>query len=219
MYNWFLYYSSLLHGIVLAADKNLGIRLGPVGGLGQATFVHELLEVLLCVPVPGSIGGEEEVHFLEGALVGLGVERPNHGERDGVRDTENVKGLLADGLEHDGAEEGQPSVTDRPSNDTECVTLCADGEWEDLSWVQPWDGEPGSAEYRGEDEDHRGAGSTESRCSAGVSVGGGLESDGGETASEEHGNTLGDGSPVEGLAATDAIQSEDADESCKLDCC
>lgn len=113
----------------------------------------------------------------------------------------------------------EPSVTNRPSNNTECVTLCADSEWEDLGWVEPWDGQPGCAEDGGEDEDHRGTGSTECRGSTSVAVGGGLESDGGEAATEEHGNTLGDRTPVEGLAATDAIQGEDADKSCKLDFC
>lgn len=101
----FLEYSNILrrHDTVLAAVENYGIRLGRMGCLGQATFVHEHLEVLLRVPVPGGVGGKEKIHLLQGALVGLGVESPNHRQGYCVGDTEDVEGLLSDGLEHDGA--------------------------------------------------------------------------------------------------------------------
>ncbi len=38
----------------------------------------------------------------------------------------------------------------------------------------------------------------------------------GETTSEEHGDTLHDGSPVEGPATTNPVQSEDTNEGSKL---
>lgn len=60
----------------------------------------------LRVPVPGRFGREEQVHVLEGALVALRVEGPDHGDGDDVADGEDVEGFLADGAEHDGAEEG-----------------------------------------------------------------------------------------------------------------
>lgn len=63
-------------------------------------------EVLLGLPVPDAIRSEEEVHFLEGTLVGLRVKGPNHGDGDDVAGGEDVEGLFVKGLEHDGAEEG-----------------------------------------------------------------------------------------------------------------
>ena len=63
-------------------------------------------EVPLRFPVPDAVGGKQQVHFLEGALVGFRVEGPDHGDGNGVAGGEDVEGLLADGGEHDGAEEG-----------------------------------------------------------------------------------------------------------------
>lgn len=87
----------------LTAVENCRVRLGPVSCLRQATLIHEHLEVLLGIPVPWGVGREEEIHLLEGALVGLWVECPNHRERDSICDTENIQGLLSDGFEHYGA--------------------------------------------------------------------------------------------------------------------
>ena len=63
-------------------------------------------EVPLGLPVPDTIRSEEEVHFLERALVGLWVEGPDHGNGDDVAGGEDVEGLFVEGLEHDGAKEG-----------------------------------------------------------------------------------------------------------------
>ena len=63
-------------------------------------------EVALRLPVPDAVGGEEEVHLLEGALVRFRVEGPDHGDGDGVAGGEDVEGPLLEGVEHDGAEEG-----------------------------------------------------------------------------------------------------------------
>lgn len=69
-------------------------------------FRFQPREALLCVPDPGGLRREQEVHLLERALVRLRVESPDHGDRDDVADAEDVERLLADGAEHDWAEEG-----------------------------------------------------------------------------------------------------------------
>ena len=73
--------------------------------------LHELgvllledLEVALGFPVPDGIGGEDEVHLLEGALVGFRVEGPDDNDGGGVDGAEEVKGLFVEGLE-DGREQ------------------------------------------------------------------------------------------------------------------
>lgn len=64
----------------------------------------EDLEVALGLPVPDGVGGEDEVHFLEGALVGFRVEGPDDDDGGGVDGAEEVEGLFVEGGE-DGGEE------------------------------------------------------------------------------------------------------------------
>ena len=172
-------------------------------------FLQEA-EVLLRFPIPWAVGSEEQVHFFQSALAGFGVQGPNHGDGDNIGGGENVVSLLVEGLEHDRAEESEPSVTDGPSDDTPGVTLGTDLEREDLGGVEPGDGKPGGAKGGGEKEDH-------SHGTGAVGFGrSGTErlvlTRAGKTASEEHGNTLDNGAPVESPATTDAIKSEHADE-------
>lgn len=138
-------------------ETGLGVDDG-VAALGGLDELRVLLledgEVLLGFPVPDAVRGEEEVHLLEGALVGLGIEAVDHGQSDDVGDTEDVVGLLLEGLEDDGKQEGEPAVTDGPANDAPGVALGADLQWEDLGGVEPWDSEPGGAEGGCEEENH-----------------------------------------------------------------
>ena len=62
-------------------------------------------EVLFCFPVPNRIRSEEEVHFLEGALVGLWVKSPDHRNGDDVAGCKDVESLFTERGEHDGAKE------------------------------------------------------------------------------------------------------------------
>lgn len=79
--------------------------------------LHELgvllledLEVALGFPVPDGVGGEDEVHFLEGALVGFRVEGPDDDDGGGVDGAEEVEGLFAEGSEDGGEEEDLDGV-------------------------------------------------------------------------------------------------------------
>ena len=135
----------------------LGIndRVTTLGGLHEFwVLLLENCEILLCLPVPNAVSGEKKIHLLECALVGFGVQAVDHGQRNDVGNTENVVCLLLKSLEDDGKNESQPAVTNGPANDTPGVTLSTDLQWEDLSWVKPWDSEPGGAKGGCEEEDH-----------------------------------------------------------------
>ena len=60
-------------------------------------------EVSLSVPIPDGIGSKEQVHFFKRALVGFGVQGPNHGDSDDVTSTEYVERLFTQSGEHDRA--------------------------------------------------------------------------------------------------------------------
>ena len=76
------------------------------GGLDELGVLFlEQGEGALGVPVPPRGRGEEQVHLLEGALVGLGVEGPDDGEGEDVDGAEDVEDLLVEVLEHDGEEQ------------------------------------------------------------------------------------------------------------------
>ena len=92
-------------------------------------------EVALGVPVPDGVGGKQQVHLLEGALVGLRVQGPDHGDGDDVAGTEDVVRVLVQGREDDGEEEGAPPVADGPAHHAPRVALGADLEREDLRGV------------------------------------------------------------------------------------
>lgn len=186
-----------------------------LGSLDEfGVLLLEDLEVSLGLPVPDAIGSKYQVHLLKGTLIGLGIQRPDHGDRDGVCRGEDVVCVFLYSLEHDGAEQSEPSVSDRPPDHTPGITLGTDFQGEDLSRVQPWDSEPGGAEGGGEQEDH-------SNRTGAVGLGlGGAERMGltgsGETSSESHGYSLNDRAPVQSPAATDAVQGEDANEGGQL---
>ncbi len=89
-------------------QPRLGIRdaMPPLRSLHEVrVLLLEDLEVLLGLPVPGGVGGEDEVHFLEGALVGFWVEGPDDEDGEGVDGAEDVEGFFAQGFEHGWEEE------------------------------------------------------------------------------------------------------------------
>ena len=172
---------------------SLGVddRLATLGGLDELwVLLLEDSEVFLGFPIPDAVRGKEKIHLLKSALVGLGVQAIDHGQRDDVGNTENIVGLLLEGLEDDGKDECEPAVTNRPANDTPGITLSTDLQWEDLSWVEPGDSEPSGAKCGCEEEDHSnstgGVASSESRASRV------LKTSSRQTASEEHRDTLND---------------------------
>ena len=57
------------------------------------------------IPVPPGVGGEEEVHFFECALVGFRVQGPDDGDGEEVDGAEDVEDLFVDTFEHCGEEE------------------------------------------------------------------------------------------------------------------
>lgn len=86
---------------------SLGIHdaVASMSGLHQLrVLLLEDGEVALGFPVPDGVGGEDEVHFLEGALVGFGVEGPDYEDGGGVDGAEEVEGLLVELFEDCGEE-------------------------------------------------------------------------------------------------------------------
>ena len=166
-------------------------RLAALGGLDElGVLLLEDSEILLCFPIPDAVRSKEKIHLLKSALVGLGVQAVDHGQRDDVGNTEDVVSLLLKGLEDDGKEECEPAITNRPANDTPGITLSPDLQWEDFGWVEPWNSEPGGAECGGEEEDHSNStGSVASSHSRASRV---LKTSSRQTASEEHRDTLDD---------------------------
>ena len=164
-------------------------RVATLGSLHELRILlFENSKVLLGLPVPDAVRREEKVHFLEGALIRLGIQAVDHGQRDDVGNTEDVICLLLESFKDDGKDECQPTVADRPANDTPSITLSPDFQRENLSWVKPWNGEPGGAEGGGEEKDHRNstrAVSSSKRRSSWM-----LETSSGETTGEEHGDAL-----------------------------
>ena len=187
-------------------------------------------------PVPDAIGSEEEVHFLKGALVGLGVEGPDHGDSDDVAGAKNVICLFVEGLEHDRAkkclEEGilvlvhiidnvqrgtyKPAVANRPSDNTPCITLGSDFQREDLGWVQPGHSQPCRTEGEGEEVNHSNSGVTIACSRFGVPGNTSILTQVRKGSGEEHGDSLADGTPVQSDATPNAIKGEHTDESRKL---
>ena len=146
-------------GDAAAADRETG--LGVEDGVTTLGSLDELrilllenLEVLLSLPVPDAVGREKQIHLFEGALVGLGIQGPDHRNRDRVRCGKDVVRLFVESLEHDGAKEGEPTVPHRPTNHSPSIPFRANFKGKDFSRIQPWNGEPGSAEGGREEEDH-----------------------------------------------------------------
>ena len=89
-------------GTSLGVD-NAVAALGGLDELGVLLF--EDGEVALGFPVPDGVGGEDEVHFFEGALVCFGVEGPDYDDGGGVDGAEEVEGFFVEALEDCGEEE------------------------------------------------------------------------------------------------------------------
>ena len=164
-------------------------RVATLGGLNKLRILlFENGEILLGLPIPDAIGRKEKVHFLQGALIRLGVQAVDHGQCDDVGNAKDVVCLLLESFENDGKDECQPAIADGPAYDTPCVTFGTNLQRENLSWVKPWNGEPGGAEGGGEEEDHRN--STRAVASSERRSSWMLETSSGETTSEKHGDTL-----------------------------
>lgn len=118
-------------------------------------------EVALGLPVPDAVGGKHQVHLLERALVGLGVQGPDDDDGGHVDGTEDIQGLFVEGGEHRGEEEGGPAVADGPADHTPGITACTDFQGEDLGGVKPGHGKPCGTEDGGEEEDEEDGGATD----------------------------------------------------------
>jgi hypothetical protein len=105
----------------------------------------------------------------------------------------------------------QPSISNTPSHDTKGISSGANGQREDLCGVNPWHGQPRRTKSGGEDEDHRGRGSTIRGCFAHFTSGLGVNGESGKSTCEEHGNSLDYRSPIQRPSAADAVKGEDAD--------
>ena len=206
-------------GDTARADTMLGVDDG-VTASGSVSDLRILLfedgKAALGFPVEDAVGSEEQVHLLKGALVGFGVESPHHGDGDDVAGAEDVVGFFAERFEHDRAEESQPSVANGPAHNTPGVTLGTDFQGEDLSWVQPGDCKPGSAEDKCEEVDHRDGGITVAGSFLNFSTVTGVETEAGESTGKEHSDTLANGSPVEGVTTANSVEGEDTDQGGKL---
>ena len=86
-----------------ASDPRFGIddAVPPLRCLHElrVLFLEDLI-ILLCLPVPGAVGRKHQVHFLEGALVGFGVEGPDNEDGEDVDGAEDVEGFFVELVEH-----------------------------------------------------------------------------------------------------------------------
>lgn len=156
-----------------SAMLRINHAVSPLGRLDQLrVLLLEDLVVLLGLPVPDGVGREDEVHFLEGALVRFGVEGPGGDDGQGVDGAEEVEGLFVELVEDGGEEEDlfafvlamgvptgglrwrtgaegntyRPAVTDRPTYHTPRVPPRTDLQGEDFGRVEPGHGQPGGTE-------------------------------------------------------------------------
>ena len=142
---------------VLLGQASLGVedRVATLSSLDKLrVLLLEDAEVPLGLPVPRAVSSEEKVHLLKSALVGLGVQGPDHGKSNEIGGGKDIVCLFVKGLEHNRAEEGEPSIPQGPANHTPGITLGTDLKREDLSRIQPRDCEPGSTEGGCKEEDH-----------------------------------------------------------------
>ena len=175
----------------------------------------EQLEGALGFPGPDAVRCKDKVHFFQGALVGFGVESPDHGDGNDIGGTENVVGLLSEGFEDVWQHHSKPAIADGPANNTPGVTFGTDFQGKDLSRVQPWYCEPGGAESGCEKEDHGNSAVSITLGSVGVTVGLGRETSCCESAGTKHGNPLNARAPGESPPTTDPVKCEDTDEGCQ----
>jgi len=93
------------HQTALPSLLGINYAIPPPGRLHELGVLFlQNCKVLLGLPIPDAVGGEDEVHFFEGALVGFGVEGPDDDESGGVDGAEEVEGFFLEGGE-DGWEE------------------------------------------------------------------------------------------------------------------
>ena len=78
----------------LLCNKNLGCIAGTVQHLRILQL--QTGELLLGLPDPGFVGREEQVHLLEGAALGLGVEGPDDRDGEKVDAAVDEEGVLRD---------------------------------------------------------------------------------------------------------------------------
>ncbi len=98
------------HQTALSApfDSGLGIydAISALRRLHQfRVLFFEDLEVALGFPVPDGVGGEDEVHLLEGTLVRFGVKSPDDDDRGGVDGAEQIESLFVERCEDCGKQE------------------------------------------------------------------------------------------------------------------
>ena len=152
-----------------ALDPSLRVydAVAPLSRLHQfRVLFFEDLKVALSFPIPDRVGGEDEIHFLEGALVGFGVEGPHDNDGGGVNGAEEVKSFFLELSEDCGEEKNLflfrqyentntmkslrktycPAVANRPTHHTPCIASSSDLQWKDLGWVQPRYGQPRRSE-------------------------------------------------------------------------
>lgn len=195
-------------------------------------------EIALCLPVPDAIARKDEVHFFEGALVGLWIKRPHGDDAEGVNGAKNVERLFVE-LVKDGWEKQNliatlsihcsmvsplniikggggtytPTVTDGPTNNTPSIALGAHLQRENLGRIQPGHCQPGGTKDCRVEKDEEGCRATDLGAVGVVCVDCGPS----QAAGSEHADALADGAPVESPAAADAVKCEDANEGSKLE--
>ena len=187
----------------------------------------EDLKITLSFPIPDGVGGEDEIHFLEGTLVGFGVEGPDDDNGGGVNGAEKVKSLFLELSEDCGEEKNLflfrkyddtdtmkslretycPAVANRPTHHTPCIASSSDLQWKDLGWVQPRYGQPRRSKNHGVKEHEEDGPATHAGSVA--PTGFSIDGSAGETTSAEHAYPLANGAPVESPATTNSIESKD----------
>lgn len=192
----------------------------------------ELGKVALGVPRPDAVAGKHQIHLLERALVGLGVQRPDGDDAEGVDGAKNVQRLFFE-LVKDGGQKKDleltksatnsracvlgyvtytPAVANGPADDAPSIALGADLERENLGGVQPRHGQPGGAENRSIEKHEKGCGAAD----LGAVRVGGVDGGAGEATGGKHADALANSTPVQSPAAADAVECKDTNQSGRL---
>ncbi len=113
-------------------------------------------------------------------------------------------------MSRDDEESYRPTIPNGPTNHTPRIPSRTDFQREYLSRVKPGHGKPRSSENSSEEEHEEGCCAADSACVfASVDF---VDGGAGETAGGEHADALAYGAPVEGPAAANTVEGEDADE-------
>lgn len=177
----------------------------------------EKSELTFSFPIPDAITREQKVHFFERALVRFRIQSPDHGNSDNVTRGKDVICFFVESFEHDGAKKSEPAIANGPTDDAPCVALGANFKREDLSGVEPGNGQPGGSECSSKKKDHSDGTRGIALCLRRVL--GRILAKPRKPAGEKHGDTLNDGAPVKSPAAADAVKREDANKGCDLRKC